>query len=181
MLLLINRLKQDYPVLREPVEPNPQLAAVMVLLYEKKGLTHIILIRRSYNLKRHGGEIGFPGGLYETIDEHLLATALRETREELNLCVEESLVIGRLPAVTTRTGFQVTPFVALIDHEPKYSPNDAEVEEVYDIPLIPLLGTQAPDPSFKVTMDMIVFWYRENRIWGATAKILRQLARLKTH
>ena len=181
MLLLINRLKQDYPVFREPVEPSPRLAAVMVVLYEKKSKSYITLIRRSYDLKNHAGEIGFPGGGYEKKDGDLLETARRETQEELNLLVKESMIIGRLPPVNTLTGFNVTPFVALIDHEPVYSPNHREVNEVIDIPLIPLLETQVPDQKFKASMNMVEFWYRKNRIWGATSKILLQLAQLITY
>ena len=59
--------------------------------------------------------------------------------------------------------------------------NDKEVDEVFDIPLNPLLGTQTPDPSFKSSIGLVCFWYRENRIWGATAKILKQIAELKAH
>ena len=181
MLPLINRLKQDYPVFREPVKPNPHLAAVMVMLYENKRKTHIILIRRSYDLKIHAGEIAFPGGKYEKKDGDLFETARREMREELNIWVEESLVIGRLPNVTTLTGFKLAPFVAFIDHQPLYDPNGAEVNEVLDIPLVPLLATQTPSRGIKASIGMIDFRYRENRIWGATAKILHQLRRLKTH
>ena len=72
MLLLIKRLKLDYPVSREPVAFHPKLAAVMVFLYEKKGECHIILIRRSYDLKYHPGEVAFPGGMFDYYGSILL-------------------------------------------------------------------------------------------------------------
>lgn len=182
LFMLINRLKQNFPVFREPVETNSNLAAVMVILYEKYSKPYILLIRRSPFLKIHGGEIGFPGGRYETKDGDLFETARRETREEMGLWIEDSLIIGRLPTVTTaRTAIEIAPFVAVIDHAPIYTPNPSEVEEVFDIPLIPLLSTQAPDRSFHRSLNMVDFWYRENRIWGASAKILRQLTLLQSH
>ena len=143
--------------------------------------TYIILIRRSYDLKIHAGEIAFPGGKYEKQDGDLFETARREMREELNIWVEESLVIARLPSVTTFTGFKLTPFVAFVDHQPRYDPNCTEVNEVLDIPLVPLLASQTPRPGLKTSMSMIDFRYGEDRIWGATAKILHQLGRLKTY
>tara|TARA_B100000686_G_scaffold340526_1_gene416375 strand:- start:266 stop:811 length:546 start_codon:yes stop_codon:yes gene_type:complete len=180
MFLLLNKLKRNYPIFREPVEPNPYLAAVMVVIYEKRGKNHIILIRRSYDLKNHAGEIAFPGGKYEEKDGDLLETARRETQEELNFWIKEPLVIGRLHSVTTLTGFNVAPFVAFIDYEPVYNPNNLEVDEVLDIPLIPLLETQSTGSDPKNSIEMVKFYYKDSRIWGATAKILYQLAKLKT-
>ena len=179
MILLVNRLKQKFPVFKgEP--PNDKVsAAVMVILYLKEGNPHIILIRRSRDLRRHPGEIGFPGGVFEEEDENLLVTAQRETSEEISVWVEEALIIGRLDKVKTLTGFEITPFVAIVDHIPIHQPNFDEVEQIFDIPLFPLLTTQHPDTGFKSSMKMIAFWYKENRVWGATAKILRELAGLK--
>ena len=178
MILLVNRLKQKFPVFKgEP--PNDKVsAAVMVILYLKEGNPHIILIRRSRDLRRHPGEIGFPGGVFEEEDENLLVTAQRETSEEISVWVEEALIIGRLDKVKTLTGFEITPFVAIVDHIPIYEPNFNEVEHIFDIPLFSLLTTQHPDTGFKRSMKMIAFWHKENRIWGATAKILRELAAL---
>jgi len=179
MILLVNRIKQEFPVFKgEPPTDNTS-AAVMVILYLKEGNPHIILIRRSRDLRRHPGEIGFPGGVFEEGDENLLVTAQRETSEEIDVWVEEALIIGRLDKVKTLTGFEITPFIALIDHVPTYEPNFNEVEQIFDIPLFPLLTTQHPDTGFKSSMKMIAFWHKENRIWGATAKILRELAGLK--
>tara|TARA_B100001123_G_C14799307_1_gene823730 strand:- start:64 stop:600 length:537 start_codon:yes stop_codon:yes gene_type:complete len=176
---MINRIKKQFPVFKgEPPKDNMK-AAVMVILYFRNGNLHIILIRRSRELNRHPGEIGFPGGVFEKKDKNLLVTAQRETVEEINLWVEEALVIGRLDSVTTLTGFEITPFVALIDHIPSYEPNFEEVEKVFNIPLFPLLKTQEPGSNLKNSVRMIAFWHKGNKIWGATSKILSQLACLK--
>jgi 8-oxo-dGTP pyrophosphatase MutT (NUDIX family) len=179
MILLTNRIKQEFPVFKGEPPTDNMTAAVMIIIYLKERNPYIILIRRSRDLRRHPGEIGFPGGIYEEEDQNLLVTAQRETFEEINIWVEEALIIGRLDKVKTLTGFEITPFVALIDHCPVYEPNFDEVEHVFDIPLFPLLTTQHPDTGFKASMQMIAFWHKENRIWGATAKILRQIAGLK--
>ncbi len=180
MILLVNRIKQKYPVFKgEPPADHNMTAAVMVIIYLRENNPHIILMRRSRDLHRHPGEIGFPGGVFEEDDENLLITAQRETFEEINLWVEEALIIGRLDKVKTLTGYEITPFIALVDHIPTYEPNFDEVEQIFDIPLFPLLTTQHPDTGFKSSMKMIAFWHKENRIWGATAKILRELASLK--
>ena len=179
MILFLNRIKQEFPVFKGEAPTDSMTAAVMVILYFKGDKPHVVLIRRSRDLRRHAGEIGFPGGMYEEEDENLLKTAQRETSEEINLWVEEALIIGRLKSVVTLTGFEITPFVALIDHIPNYEPNFSEVEQILDIPFFPLLTTQHPDTGYKASMEMIAFWHKENRVWGATAKILRQLAELK--
>ena len=178
MILLVNRIKQEFPVFKGEPPAVKMTAAVMVILYLREEKPHIILIRRSHDLLRHPGEIGFPGGVFEKKDENLLVTAQRETFEEINFWVEETLIIGRLNKVVTLTGFEITPFIALVNHTPTYEPNFAEVEQVFDIPLFPLLTTQHQDTSFKNSIKMIAFWHKENKVWGATAMILRQLANL---
>ena len=155
-----------------------KLASVLILIFENS--SKILMIKKPITMKQHGGEIAFPGGKYEEKDGDLLETARRETQEELNFWIKEPLVIGRLHSVTTLTGFNVAPFVAFIDYEPVYNPNNLEVDEVLDIPLIPLLETQSTGSDPKNSIEMVKFYYKDSRIWGATAKILYQLAKLKT-
>lgn len=175
---LIFRLKHEFPIRREPVEEHPQRAAVLAIIFHKNGSSHVLLIKRSYKLRIHAGEISFPGGIFKWEDECLLNTALRETREELNLRLDESAVIAHLPVVNTLTGFEVTPFVALLDTLPEYQINENEVELVIEAPLAGLLATQQPDTGYDKSLDMTVFWHKHHRIWGATARILKTIGSL---
>ncbi len=175
--LIMSRLCGDHPVeLEDSIEPHPQLAAVLVTLFHKSGQPHVLLIKRSGNLRSHAGEISFPGGVYENGDDNLLNTALRETHEEVGLGLQPEDVVGRLPTVYTLTEFKVSPFLTFQVSLPRLKANRGEVEEIIEAPLAPLFSTLQPDVGFKPEQDMWEFWYRENRVWGATARILRYVS-----
>ena len=173
----MSRLVSDHPVeVEDTVVPHPQLAAVLVTLFHKSGKPHVLLIRRSGNLRTHAGEISFPGGVYEEPDETLLNTALRETHEEVGLELPPESVVGRLPTVFTLTEFKVSPFLTFQVSLPRLKPNPGEVDEIIEAPLTPLFSTLQRDIGFKPEEDMWECWYREHRVWGATARILRHIA-----
>ena len=89
------------------------------------------MIKRALHLKSHAGEIGFPGGVYEKDkDENILATALRETQEEVGVQVEVSQVIAQLPIVITRLGFEITPFVSVFSAAMEFKLKEDEVVEI---------------------------------------------------
>lgn len=175
LLLLSAKIKQAFPVLREPVVGvHDRLAAVLVILFSRQERTQVLMIKRAGDLKRHAGEISFPGGMFEAGDVDLLATALRETREELRMEIESSAVIGRMSAVTTATGIEVMPFVAVVDDLPRYEKNADEVDLILEIPLAPLLMTERHNGNHKP--DEVEFHFDGYRIWGASARILREVA-----
>ena len=139
----------------------------------------MLLIQRSQDLRRHAGEISFPGGFYEDTDGTLLATALRETREELDLDIPASQVLGQLSEVQTLTGFNISPFITILDQLPPYRKNPDEVQKVLEIPLLPLLSTHHSGKWAILQKNKwlpIGTW--KHRVWGATAKILHQIRRL---
>jgi 8-oxo-dGTP pyrophosphatase MutT (NUDIX family) len=154
------------------------LAGVLVALYPKRDKSHVLLIKRSDRLKSHAGEIAFPGGMYQAEDGNLLQTALRETGEELRLDVPECLVVGQLSPVTTLTGFRITPFVAILPSVVHYQNDPDEVESVLEVPLAPLLATQQREAGRKLADEMYEFFFQQHRVWGATARILHQIAGL---
>ncbi len=178
LFLITTQLKNHFPVVRAPVEPHPQLSAVLVILYRKMQQTHVLMTKRALDLKVHAGEIAFPGGVVEKEDNDLMCTALRETKEEVGVEVDPCRVIGCLPNVKTRTGFEITPFVAALQFPPIIKASSDEVYEVLEIPLTPLLSTQQRDIGFKASEEMVVYLYKHHRIWGASAKILRQIENL---
>jgi len=178
LFMITTHLKNRFPVVLEPVALHAQRAAVLVVLFNKNSKAHILMTKRALHLKIHAGEISFPGGVVEMEDEYLMNTALRETLEEIGLEVDPSQVIGCLPTVETRTGFEVTPFVAILPSLPGLTVAEDEVLEVLEMPLTALLSTQQRDIGYKPSEKMVVYWYKCHRIWGASAKILRQIENL---
>ena len=176
LIFITNKLKNQFPLNQQAVEPHPKKAAILVMLYPKHNETYILMIKRALHLKSHAGEIGFPGGVYEKDeDKSLLATALRETQEEVGVQVEASQVIAQLPIVNTRLGFEITPFVSVFSAAMEFKLQEDEVEEILEIPLASLLATQQRDVSFSPEQDMVMYWFKQNRVWGASAQILREI------
>lgn len=178
LFLITTKLKNHFPVVREYAEPHPHRSAVLVILYQKNGKTHVLMTKRALHLKIHAGEISFPGGVVEMEDEDLLCTALRETEEEIGVEVDPPLVIGCLPKVQTRTGFEITPFVAVLRSPLNIKACSDEVYEVLEIPLVSLLSTQQRDIGYNASEEMVVYWHKHHRIWGASAKILQRIENL---
>ncbi|MBT3183103.1 MAG: CoA pyrophosphatase [Nitrospina sp.] len=181
LFLIKHKLQNDFPLVRETTLPHPQRAAVMVLLYPKPKKIHVLMTRRAMHLKYHAGEVSFPGGVFEEQDDDLLTTALRETEEELAIQVEPENVLGRLPVVNTRLGFEITPFVSVLPAAPEYEPAEHEVGEVLEIPFTSLLSTQQRDVGSKPSEEGVMYWFQHHRIWGASAKILKQISHLSSY
>ncbi len=177
---LTQRLQTEYPVPASFPPADAQSAAVLVILYTRHRQPHVLLIQRAAHLRLHAGEICFPGGTYEAGDGSLLTTALRETREELDLEIEASRVLGLLPEVLTLTGFTIAPFVTLLDPPPRPRKNPSEVQEILEIPLMPLLSTHHREMGYPPAKQMVAYWYLQHRVWGATAKILHQIGKLSS-
>ncbi len=179
LFLVENKLKNDFPLVREATLPHPQRASVMVMLYPRPRKVHVLMTKRAMHLRYHAGEVSFPGGVFEEQDGDLLATAIRETEEELAIQVDPENVLGRLPVVRTRLGFEITPFVAVLQSAPEYEPDEKEVGEVLEIPFASLISTQQKDVGSN--SEGIMYWFQHHRIWGASAKILNQIGHLGMH
>ena len=152
-----------------------RLASVLVVIYGK-GPT-VVMTEKPKHMKFHAGEISFPGGKLDVNDSNLLETALRETSEEIGLNISKDQVIGQLePVVTLNSGFLILPFVSVIDEIPKLEAN-AEVEKIFHIPLESFLETMArdPDPTHNIIQEMYTFEYEHQIIWGASARMLKQI------
>ena len=91
-----------------------KLAAVLIIIYVDK--PEILMTKKPITLTQHGGEISFPGGKISEIDNDLLDTALRETKEETGLKILRDNVIGQLKQVITlNSGFTIVPFICILD------------------------------------------------------------------
>ncbi len=155
-----------------------KLAAVLIVIYGKEPM--IIMTERPKTMNHHAGEISFPGGTWTPRDADLLTTALRETKEEMNLDISRQQIIGQIRSVTTlNSGFTIIPFICILEEIPKLIPN-SEIETILHIPFVPLLNTIEDDldPLHKSIQEMYAFRYQHHLIWGASARMLKQMFNL---
>jgi 8-oxo-dGTP pyrophosphatase MutT (NUDIX family) len=152
-------------------------SAVLVIIHYHEGTPFVFLTKRSAGLKAHSSEISFPGGKHAEEDPTLLETALRETQEEIGVAFSPSDIAGSLQAVRTMTSnHYIVPFVTVQDMLPKARISESEIENVLDVPLIRTLKTIEPDKEhFRLSKNAYRFTYNGNVIWGATARIMKQL------
>jgi 8-oxo-dGTP pyrophosphatase MutT (NUDIX family) len=141
----------------------------------------VVFTKRTDDLPRHPGEISFPGGMRHEDDPDLLATALRETEEELGLSRDLVDVLGSLePLQTFTTGFTIAPFVGALDVDPVFTANPGEIAEVLEFSISGLLRAEEPrtwtrgDESYRG----FVYELDGHTIWGATARILHEFLEL---
>lgn len=154
-------------------------AAVLVPLIDRPDGMTVLLTRRTDTLPTHAGQISFPGGCLEPQDADAVAAALRETQEEVGLPPERVAVIGRLDTYVTRTGFEVTPVVGLVEPPVPLAPDPAEVAEVFEAPLAFLLDRANHRRDSRVyngaTRHFYAMPWGNYYIWGATAGMLVNL------
>jgi len=153
-------------------------AAVLVALYVNDSDLHAVFTKRREDLRRHPGEISFPGGRYDEGEEDLRATALREAQEEIGLPPDAVEIVGALqPTPTIATGYAVYPFVGLIEPGRSWKPSAREVAEVLELPLAALLAGYARRRLVRRGLPVRTDTYvvGDHLIWGATARILSDL------
>ena len=161
---------------------EPVAAAVLIPLVQRpEGLT-ILLTMRTDHLSSHAGQVSFPGGRSEVYDESAIATALRETEEEVGLARAHVEVLGCLPDYLTGTGYQVTPVVGLVTPPFALRADPSEVAEIFEVPLAFLMdGVNHQRLSVELPGGRRSFYampYERFYIWGATAGMLRNLFHL---
>ncbi len=156
-------------------------AAVLVPLYMKGGEAYVLLTERTQHVEHHKGQISFPGGAQDPEDPDLLTTALRESYEETGIRPEDVEVIGQLDDILTITNFLVRPYVGVIHSYAGYpfAPNPREVATLLEVPVSHLLDGRHMELELRqwhgVPVLVPAFLWGNYRIWGATARILKQL------
>jgi 8-oxo-dGTP pyrophosphatase MutT (NUDIX family) len=156
------------------------------MIYTRGGQPHLLLTRRRDDLQSHAGQVSFPGGRNEA-SETLLATAIRETFEEVGVKADSLTILGKLtPLYISPSDFEVHPYVACHSNgqAPVFTPNPNEVSQIIEAPL-----SQLMDPAtIKKEMwtirgyELLVpfFAVQEHKVWGATAMMISELlARLR--
>ena len=160
--------------------PNTRQAGVLLLLYPgQDDILCFPLIRRPRYEGAHSGQIAFPGGKIEPEDTSIIATALRETKEEIGVEVETGQVLGRLSDLYIPVSrFVVSPVVAHVEAPPVYQTDPFEVESTLDVLAQDFL---APENIAEqvinvrgVTLRAPTYRIQENTIWGATAMMLAE-------
>jgi 8-oxo-dGTP pyrophosphatase MutT (NUDIX family) len=158
--------------------PGTKDAAVLVPLYtDERGLVAVLTERR-HDLRRHAGEISFPGGRQDEPDEDLRLTALREAEEEIGLAPGDVELAGALPPVGTFvTGYRVFPFVGLIEPGHVWRPQATEVEAVLELPLGDLAAGHEMKRLIRrgVPIKTPTYTVDGHFVWGATARMLQSL------
>ncbi len=159
-----------------------RLAAVLLGLVDRPSEPHIILTQRTAHLRDHAGQISLPGGRLEAVDGGPADAALREAFEEIGLVPGKVELLGGLRHYDTITGFRIHPVVGWIEPPVALTPDPYEVAEVFELPLsFALDARNHRRDSYERNGERRHFYvlpYQDRYIWGATAGILVNFARL---
>ncbi len=158
-------------------------AAVLAPIVVRADELTLLLTERTSDLPSHAGQVAFPGGKIDATDHDAAACAVREAAEELGLDPAQSEVLGRLDDLPTPTGFVISPVVALVRAEPLLRPNPSEVASFFYAPLEALR-----DPSrferlgerelLGFHYEVFAYRFEGHTIWGATARMVKQILEL---
>lgn len=171
-------------ILLDPVESTAieirgsARAAVLVPLHERDGELCVVFTRRRDDLRQHAGQISFPGGREEPADSDLIATALRETAEEIGLQPNAVVLLGALSPVSVRvSGFALYPFVGAIQRPPQWLPAASEVEAVIELSVSDLAATYSIQTIRRGERSVLTPTFDADGevLWGATARVLTDL------
>jgi len=156
-----------------------QASGVLVPLFWEGGEVHLVFTQRTATVKHHQSQISFPGGVADPGDPHLLATALRESWEEIGLRPRDVEVLGMLQPTTTVTGFFIVPYVGRIPHPYAFRLNPREVARLLTIPLaafFPADRWRTGPYTYESRTILVCCWHLgDTCIWGATARLLLDL------
>lgn len=142
----------------------------------------LLLTRRSKTLRRQPGDIAFPGGAVDESDPTPLATALRESREEVGLAPNDVTVLGQMDERGTVTGFRITPFVATIQGPYPFQTNE-EVEALFEVPIVALrdparLEVESRRFSDGTRREVYHYHFEGHDIWGITGRLIKEFLEL---
>ncbi len=165
-----------------PQGETPKPAAVLVPVVPRGEGLHLLLTQRQPHLKRHAGQVAFPGGRVDETDADAVAAALRETAEETGITPDFVEPLGFLDTYLTSTNYRVVPVVAVVRPGFQLMPHAGEVADVFEVPLAFLMNPKHHERHSREFQGAERFYYampwQERYIWGATAGMIRNLYRL---
>jgi 8-oxo-dGTP pyrophosphatase MutT (NUDIX family) len=168
------------PGMAKPNSLTP--AAVLVPLVDHSDGMTVLLTQRTDHLYDHAGQISVPGGRVEPHDADSEAAALRETEEEVGLTRDRVEIVGQLDTYVTRTGYEVTPVVGIVNPPFSVQADPFEVAEVFEVPLSFVIDPANHERGQRmhegVPRQFYVLPYENRFIWGATAGMLVNLSEL---
>jgi 8-oxo-dGTP pyrophosphatase MutT (NUDIX family) len=160
---------------------DPRLApsSVLVPIYRKASECHVLFIKRTETVQIHKGQISFPGGKKDASDSDFLATALRESYEEIGIDPEAVEVLGELDDERTNSSnFVIHPFLGIIPYPYEFKLSREEVEGLVEIPIPKLMDESSWREEIRTeegkTFRAYYYHYDDLVIWGATARILKK-------
>jgi len=152
-------------------------SAVMIILHFKNNELYTSIIKRSIYDGKHSGQMALPGGKYQESDVNLTKTAIRETYEEIGVNIKETEILGNLTSlIIPISNILVSPFVCLIDYNPKYNINKNEVQQIYDVPLSDFFSNKCikTEYQYNTSVKIPYFNIQNETVWGATAMIFSE-------
>ncbi len=162
-------------------EIQPKIAGVMMLIYPKGGISHLVLIVRNSYKGVHSSQIAFPGGRFEKEDVTYDKTALRETQEEIGVDSEKIEIVKSFTKMyIPPSNFMVYPFLGICKEEIEFYLDAKEVAGIIELPLSTFLSdsivvTTAMNTSYAEAVEVPGFKIEEHFVWGATAMMLNEL------
>lgn len=169
----------------KPGKVRPRLAGVLALLYPgPESQTYLLLIRRTSYPGVHSDQVSLPGGKMEPGDPDLMATALRETGEEVGVGPDRVSVVRALsPLYIPPSNFEVSPYLGMIRVRPLFRRQESEVAALIEVPVAQLLSdrqvvSRKLTTSYATNIDVPAFMLGGQVVWGATAMMLNELKSL---
>jgi 8-oxo-dGTP pyrophosphatase MutT (NUDIX family) len=157
-------------------------SAVLAPFLLREDVPRLLFTVRPAHLRRHAGQVAFPGGARDPEDATPLHTALRELREELGVPEQSVQVLGALDEIPTTSEFRVVPYVGVLEPGVTLWPDAQEIAELFEVPIADLLAPTArrTEKRFFRGAERDVYFYEvgPHTVWGATARIVKNLLEL---
>ena len=177
MLSTIKQQLKNYPIIYSDYQSYQQgsVAAVLMVLHGDPDNPKLVLTKRAEHLDNHGGEVAFPGGMWDLDDANLWCTAVRETEEEIGLAATQLEPLAMLPNQSTRRrNIEVTPFVSWAPSPLELTPEPREIADIFHLPLKSVTEMHRYK-YYQFTEDYIklpCLEYQGYKIWGFTLKVI---------
>lgn len=167
------------PEPRQPLTEGLIREAAVLIALTRAADPKVVFIKRAEHLTSHGGQVAFPGGMWEPEDHSLLHTALRESEEEIALPPQEVEIVASLPVQATIFDVRVSPYVGFIPDGLRFIPERGELDAVFEVPL-----SYLADPANMATTEFALrdgryrvpcYFFEGYCIWGFTLQLVADL------